>query len=100
MLPGTATGCFAFSEQKQAPPNTKSFRVNKGRASHRLHQSIRVHVSARSHPCLGSVTVSSVVDHASEAPEAYTLKAALDDWIVSEDGRANQQRAAQTYDKY
>jgi hypothetical protein len=33
-------------------------------------------------------------------PEAYTLKAALDDWIVGEDGRANQQRAAQAYDKY
>ena len=38
MLPGTATECFAFSEQKPAPPNTKSFGINKGRASHRLHQ--------------------------------------------------------------
>ena len=38
MLPGTATECLAFSEQKPAPPNAKSFRVNEGGASHRLHQ--------------------------------------------------------------
>jgi hypothetical protein len=38
MLPGTATECFAFPKQKLASPNAKSFRVNKGRASHRLHQ--------------------------------------------------------------
>lgn len=36
MLPGTATGCFPFPVQKPTSPNAKSFRVNKGRASHRL----------------------------------------------------------------
>jgi hypothetical protein len=34
------------------------------------------------------------------APEAYTLKAALDGWIVHEDGNAIRQRAAQAYAKY
>jgi hypothetical protein len=34
------------------------------------------------------------------APEAYTLKAALDGWIGHEDGRAIRDRAARAYDKY
>jgi hypothetical protein len=34
------------------------------------------------------------------APEAYTLKAALDGWIAHEDGRAIRDRAAHAYDKY
>jgi hypothetical protein len=34
------------------------------------------------------------------APEAYTLKAALDGWIAHEDDEAIRQRAAQAYDKY
>jgi hypothetical protein len=34
------------------------------------------------------------------APEAYTLKAALDGWIAREDDEAIRQRAAQAYDKY
>jgi hypothetical protein len=34
------------------------------------------------------------------APEAYTLKAALDGWIANEDGERVRQRAAQAYDKY
>jgi hypothetical protein len=34
------------------------------------------------------------------APEAYTLKAALDGWIADEDAEAIRQRAAQAYDKY
>jgi phage-related baseplate assembly protein len=34
------------------------------------------------------------------APEAYTLKAALDGWIAGEDDEAIRQRAAQAYDKY
>jgi hypothetical protein len=34
------------------------------------------------------------------APEAYTLKAALDGWIVREDDLAIRRRAAQAYDKY
>jgi hypothetical protein len=34
------------------------------------------------------------------APEAYTLKAALDGWIMNEDGESVRQRAAQAYDKY
>src|SRR2546429_1096535 len=34
------------------------------------------------------------------APEAYTLKAALDGWIAREDDEAIQRRAAQAYDKY
>jgi hypothetical protein len=34
------------------------------------------------------------------APEAYTLKAALDGWIASEDGNSIRQRAAQAYDAY
>jgi hypothetical protein len=34
------------------------------------------------------------------APEAYTLKAALDGWITGEDDEAIRQRAAQAYDKY
>ena len=34
------------------------------------------------------------------APEAYTLRAALDGWIAHEDGEAIRQRAAQAYDKY
>jgi hypothetical protein len=34
------------------------------------------------------------------APEAYTLKAALDGWIAHEDDEAIRQRAARAYDKY
>ena len=34
------------------------------------------------------------------APEAYTLKAALDGWIAGEDDEAIRKRAAQAYDKY
>jgi hypothetical protein len=34
------------------------------------------------------------------APEAYTLKAALNGWIANEDNEAIRQRAAQAYDKY
>jgi hypothetical protein len=34
------------------------------------------------------------------APEAYTLKAALDGWIAGENDEAIRQRAAQAYDKY
>jgi hypothetical protein len=34
------------------------------------------------------------------APEAYTLKAALDGWLHSETGDAIRQRAAAAYDKY
>lgn len=34
------------------------------------------------------------------APEAYTLKAALDGWVSGEDDEAIRQRAAQAYDKY
>jgi hypothetical protein len=34
------------------------------------------------------------------APEAYTLKAALDGWMAREDDQAIRQRAAQAYDKY
>ena len=34
------------------------------------------------------------------APEAYTLKAAVDGWIAGEDGNTIRMRAAQAYDKY
>ncbi len=34
------------------------------------------------------------------APEAYTLKAALNGWIVNEDNEAIRRRAAEAYDKY
>jgi hypothetical protein len=34
------------------------------------------------------------------APEAYTLKAALDGWVAGEDDEAIRRRAAQAYDKY
>jgi hypothetical protein len=34
------------------------------------------------------------------APEAYTLKAALDGWIAHEDDEAIRKRAAQAYDRY
>lgn len=34
------------------------------------------------------------------APEAYTLKAALDGWIAGENGEEIRQRAAQAYDHY
>lgn len=34
------------------------------------------------------------------APEAYTLKAALDGWIAHEDGEAIRERAARAYDQY
>ena len=34
------------------------------------------------------------------APEAYTLKAALNGWIANEGGEAIRHRAAQAYDKY
>ena len=34
------------------------------------------------------------------APEAYTLKAALDGWMLNESGAAIKERAAQTYNSY
>ena len=34
------------------------------------------------------------------APEAYTLKAALDGWILNESGTQIDERAAQAYHKY
>jgi hypothetical protein len=34
------------------------------------------------------------------APEAHTLKAALDGWMAGEDGSAIRERAAEAYDKY
>ena len=34
------------------------------------------------------------------APEAYTLKAAIDGWILNESGREIEERAAQSYNKY
>jgi len=34
------------------------------------------------------------------APEAYTLKSALDGWIAGENKEQVQERAAVTYDKY
>jgi hypothetical protein len=34
------------------------------------------------------------------APEAYTLKAAIDGWIKNETGADIDERAAQTYNKY
>lgn len=34
------------------------------------------------------------------APQAYTLKAALDGWIANEDGGKIRDRAAVAYDKY
>ena len=34
------------------------------------------------------------------APEAYTLKAALDGWIANEDSESVRKRAPQAYDKY
>ncbi|PYU42794.1 MAG: hypothetical protein DMG54_15220 [Acidobacteria bacterium] len=34
------------------------------------------------------------------APEAYTLKAAIDGWIAHEDDQAIRRRAAQAYDRY
>ena len=34
------------------------------------------------------------------APEAYTLKAALDGWVAHEDNEAIRRRAAQAYDRY
>ena len=34
------------------------------------------------------------------APEAYTLKAALDGWIIHESGEQIRERAAVAYDKY
>src|SRR2546423_10024907 len=34
------------------------------------------------------------------APEAYTLKAALDGWMAHEDDQAIRRRAAQAYDRY
>jgi hypothetical protein len=34
------------------------------------------------------------------APEAYTLKSAIDGWILNESGSAIKERAAQTYHKY
>lgn len=34
------------------------------------------------------------------APEAYTLKAALDGWIDNENGESVRERAAEAYDKY
>jgi hypothetical protein len=34
------------------------------------------------------------------APEAYTLKAALDGWVAGEDDNSIRQRAARAYDKY
>jgi hypothetical protein len=34
------------------------------------------------------------------APEAYTLKSALDGWILGESGEEIRNRAAAAYDKY
>lgn len=34
------------------------------------------------------------------APEAYTLKSAIDGWILNESGAEIKERAAQTYNKY
>ncbi|MGY6648706.1 hypothetical protein [Wenyingzhuangia sp. IMCC45574] len=34
------------------------------------------------------------------APEAYTLKAALDGWMLNESGKQIDERAAQAYHKY
>ena len=34
------------------------------------------------------------------APEAYTLKAAVDGWILNEDGEKIRRRAAEAYHKY
>ena len=34
------------------------------------------------------------------APEAYVLKAAVDGWILGEDGAKVRQRAAEAYNKY
>jgi hypothetical protein len=34
------------------------------------------------------------------APEAYTLKAAIDGWILNETGKQIAERAAQAYNKY
>ncbi|GAA4107146.1 hypothetical protein GCM10022393_02180 [Aquimarina addita] len=34
------------------------------------------------------------------APEAYTLKSAIDGWILNESGKAIDERAAQTYHQY
>ncbi|MEM9143840.1 MAG: hypothetical protein AAGA86_12695 [Bacteroidota bacterium] len=34
------------------------------------------------------------------APEAYSLKAALDGWMENEDGTQIKERAAQAYDTY
>jgi hypothetical protein len=34
------------------------------------------------------------------APEAYTLKAAIDGWLLNETGKQIDERAAQTYNKY
>ena len=34
------------------------------------------------------------------APEAYTLKSALDGWIARESGEPVRERAAAAYDKY
>lgn len=34
------------------------------------------------------------------APEAYTLKSAIDGWILNETGKEIEERAAQTYNKY
>jgi hypothetical protein len=34
------------------------------------------------------------------APEAYTLKAALEGWLAGEDSQAIHDRAAVAYDKY
>ena len=34
------------------------------------------------------------------SPEAYSLKAALDGWLLNETGQQIRERAAQAYDKY
>jgi len=34
------------------------------------------------------------------APEAYTLKAAIDGWLLNETGTQIEERAAQTYHQY
>ena len=34
------------------------------------------------------------------APEAYTLKAAIDGWILNESGIEIEERAAQSYNNY
>lgn len=48
--------------------------------------------SAGAHPLLWTTGLM--------APEAYTLKAAIDGWILKEDGQAIRKRAAEAYNQY